>query len=46
MFWIVSCPANTTVMFSEHFSLTIGQKHSFQGEAASDSTLVLTTLIG
>mgnify|MGYP003624995652 CR=1 FL=1 len=46
MFWTVSCPANTTVMFSEHFSLTIGQKHSFQGEAGSDSTLVLTTLIG
>ena len=44
MFWIISCPANSTVTFSEHCPVRAGSQQRLEAEAASNSALVLSVI--
>ena len=45
MIWTISCAANSTVAFSEHIKVRLGNGQRLEAEAASDSALVLSILL-
>ncbi len=44
LLWIASCPANSTISFSEHCPIYCGQKFRLEAEAASNTALVLSVI--